>query len=284
MKKTLLATAAAIAVMTTSASWAQRQDAPASGAQQPQRAPAAQQNAPAEKMAPSGQVAPSRANEGAASGNDRAQGTQVPPGQSRSTTGQSGAGGQMDRERSGPSGAQRQEGREGGADQPRTQQQQRGDGDRQTPRAQQDRPGQGNTAQDRDRPGAQDRDRPGQGTAQDRDRGRQNGNTAQDSDRQGGGTAAQGQRGGSGASVSLTTEQKTKIRSTVLTSNAPRVTNVDFSINVGTVVPRTVRVVAVPPTLIEIHPEWRGHMYFVHGDEIIVVEAGTMRIVAVLAV
>ena len=97
MKKTLLATVAAIAVMTTSASWAQRQDAPASGAQQPQRAPAAQQNAPAEKMAPSGQVAPSRANEGAASGNDRndrAQGTQVPPGQSRSTTGQSGAGGQ----------------------------------------------------------------------------------------------------------------------------------------------------------------------------------------------
>ena len=61
-------------------------------------------------------------------------------------------------------------------------------------------------------------------------------------------------------------------------------TNVNFSINVGTVVPRTVRVVAVPPPLIEIHPAWRGYMYFVHGDEIIVVEPDTLRIVAVLSV
>jgi hypothetical protein len=28
--------------------------------------------------------------------------------------------------------------------------------------------------------------------------------------------------------------------------------------------------VAVPPPLIKIHPEWRGHMYFVVGDQIIV--------------
>ena len=70
----------------------------------------------------------------------------------------------------------------------------------------------------------------------------------------------------------------------MLTSSAPRVTNVNFSINVGTVVPRTVRVVAVPPTLVEIHPEWRGYIYFVHDDEIIIVEPGTLRIVAVLSV
>ena len=49
----------------------------------------------------------------------------------------------------------------------------------------------------------------------------------------------------------------------MLTGNAPRVTNVNFTINVGTVVPRTVRVVAVPATLVEIHPAWRGYMYFV---------------------
>ena len=53
---------------------------------------------------------------------------------------------------------------------------------------------------------------------------------------------------------------------------------------VGTVVPRTVRLVAVPATLIEIHPAWRGYMYFVDGDEIIIVEPGTLRIVAVLDV
>jgi hypothetical protein len=94
---------------------------------------------------------------------------------------------------------------------------------------------------------------------------------------------AQGQ-GSPGGSVALTTEQKTKIRSSVLTGNAPRVTNVNFSINVGTVVPRTVRLVTVPATLVEIHPAWRGYMYFVHGDEIVIVEPGTMKIVTVIAV
>jgi hypothetical protein len=88
---------------------------------------------------------------------------------------------------------------------------------------------------------------------------------------------------GSGA-VSLTTEQKTQIRSTVLTSSAPRVTNVNFSINVGTVVPRTVRIVTVPDTIVRIHPAWRGYQYFVYNDEIIIVEPGTLRIIAVLVV
>ena len=46
--------------------------------------------------------------------------------------------------------------------------------------------------------------------------------------------------------VNLTTEQRTTIRQTVLTSNAPRATNINFSVNVGTVVPSSVRVVEVP--------------------------------------
>jgi hypothetical protein len=39
----------------------------------------------------------------------------------------------------------------------------------------------------------------------------------------------------------------------------------------GTTVPSSVRVVAVPPALIEIYPQWRGHMYFVIGDQIILI-------------
>jgi hypothetical protein len=50
------------------------------------------------------------------------------------------------------------------------------------------------------------------------------------------------------------------------------------------VVPRTVRVAPLPVTIVEIEPEWRGYMYFVSGDEIIVVEPGSLRIVAVLDV
>jgi hypothetical protein len=84
--------------------------------------------------------------------------------------------------------------------------------------------------------------------------------------------------------VSLTTEQKTTIRTTVLTSSAPRVTNVNFDIKVGVVIPRTVRVAPLPVTIVEIEPEWRGYMYFVSGDEIIIVEPRSLRIVAVLVV
>jgi hypothetical protein len=88
-----------------------------------------------------------------------------------------------------------------------------------------------------------------------------------------------------GSSVTLTTEQRTKIRESVLRgSNAPRVSKVDFNISVGTVVPRSVHVVTVPQTIVEIHPEWRGYDYFVYNDEIIIIEPGSMKIIAVIDV
>jgi hypothetical protein len=82
----------------------------------------------------------------------------------------------------------------------------------------------------------------------------------------------------------LTAEQRTRIRTTVLAGNdVPRVNNVNFSIRVGTVVPTSVRVVAVPATLIEIYPQWREHYYFVVRDEIVIVDRDH-RIVSVVAV
>ena len=86
--------------------------------------------------------------------------------------------------------------------------------------------------------------------------------------------------------MKLTSEQRTTIRTTVLQgSNAPRVTNVNFSLNVGTVVPRTgVTLVAVPPTLVEIYPAWRGYLYFIVGERIIIVDPNSYEIVAVLVV
>jgi hypothetical protein len=74
----------------------------------------------------------------------------------------------------------------------------------------------------------------------------------------------QAQQGQSGGKVALTTAQRTKIRETVLVGgNAPRATNVNFSVTVGTTVPTSVRVVAVPQVLVEIYPEYRRHMHFV---------------------
>jgi hypothetical protein len=85
--------------------------------------------------------------------------------------------------------------------------------------------------------------------------------------------------------VSLTTEQKSTIRSKVLTTAAPRLEgSPDFDVKIGAVVPRTVRVSPVPQTIVEIEPAWRGFMYFVRGDEIVIVDPHTLAIVAVLEV
>ena len=137
---------------------------------------------------------------------------------------------------------------------------------------------QGQAPRDQDRQGQaprdQDRQRQGQG---------QQGQGQRDQDRVQQGER-EGQRSGN-VSVSFTTEQRTKIRETVFkSSNAPRVSNVSFSLNVGTAVPRTVRVVDVPDVIVEVHPEWRGYRYFIVNDELVIVEPDTLKIVAVIDV
>ena len=102
--------------------------------------------------------------------------------------------------------------------------------------------------------------------------------------RQGSGAAAQ-QTGGraSNATVTLNENQRTHIQQTVFTRpDVPRVERVNFNLAVGTVVPEHVRVVAVSQELVEIRPEWRDDMYFVTGDDIVIVDH-SHRIVAIVA-
>jgi hypothetical protein len=87
-----------------------------------------------------------------------------------------------------------------------------------------------------------------------------------------------------GGRVTLNEEQRTKIRQTVLAGrNVPRVDRVNFTVDVGIEVPREVRIVEVPPTLIEINPQWRGYQYFVVEDDIVIVDR-SRKIVARLPV
>lgn len=88
-------------------------------------------------------------------------------------------------------------------------------------------------------------------------------------------------QGAAGTSASLSTEQRTQIRSTI--KGQQRATNVNFSISVGTRVPRAgVRFYPVSRQLVQIYPSWRGYDYFLVGDQIIVVNPRTLEIVAVL--
>jgi hypothetical protein len=94
------------------------------------------------------------------------------------------------------------------------------------------------------------------------------------------------EQGGGGANVSLNDQQRTQIRDSVINSrSAPRVNNPNFSVNVGTVVPRGhIHLVRVPGSLVRIEPRWRHFLYFVYNNEIVIVNPRTMRIVNVMPV
>jgi hypothetical protein len=170
-----------------------------------------------------------------------------------------------------PAGAQQQQ--PGGGSPGMTQDQQQPGGGSPGAQGQRQRPA---TGDDRDRQQTQGREQGDQqqrGTVQDRQRdGQKPGGTAQDKPQ------------GSGAKAQLSEQQRTKIRQSIVQGGrANRVDRVDFNISVGVVVPGSVRLVALPAPIVEIVPAYRGYLYFVVDDEIIIVEPGTLRIVAVIA-
>jgi hypothetical protein len=96
-------------------------------------------------------------------------------------------------------------------------------------------------------------------------------------------TTGQGAAGGRGA-ANLTTEQKTKIRTVVKEKvHAQPLTNVNFSISVGTVVPRSVHFYPLPAEVVTIYPQWRGYEFILVNDEIIIIEPSSYKIVAIIA-
>ena len=98
-------------------------------------------------------------------------------------------------------------------------------------------------------------------------------------------TTGQGVGASRGSSVNITPEHRTQIHDFIIKErSAPRVDHVEFNVSVGTVVPRSVRLVTVPRQIIEIEPEWRGYEYFMVGDQIVIVNPRSMEIVAVLDV
>jgi hypothetical protein len=91
---------------------------------------------------------------------------------------------------------------------------------------------------------------------------------------------------GNASGVTFNEEQRTRLRETVINARgAPRVSSVDFDLSVGTAIPRgRIQIVPVPEMLVQIQPEWRGFLYFVFRDELVIVDPSDMRIVAVVPV
>ena len=95
-----------------------------------------------------------------------------------------------------------------------------------------------------------------------------------------------GHNGLQGLQGNLSDEQRTKLRQTVIGAHgAPRVSHVDFDLAVGTVIPRgRIHIVPVPRMLVDLEPAWRGFLYFIYEDELVIVDPRDLRIVAVLPV
>jgi hypothetical protein len=130
-----------------------------------------------------------------------------------------------------------------------------------------------------------DRERSGASAREQRDRGRSEGSTTGQSERRfedrrdRSATVGRGER----TNFELNEQQRSRVRQVVISHrNIPRLSNVNFDIRVGTVVPRTVRFITVPEDIVRIYPRFRRHRIVIVGDEILIIDPVTLQIVAVL--
>lgn len=84
------------------------------------------------------------------------------------------------------------------------------------------------------------------------------------------------------ASVNINDQQRTRISTSISHLNVQPLTNVNFSLSVGTAVPRDVRLQPLPAEVVEIVPQYRGYNFVLVKDEIVIVEPSSYKIVAVL--
>lgn len=84
------------------------------------------------------------------------------------------------------------------------------------------------------------------------------------------------------ASVNINDQQRTRVAQSITRLNVQPLNNVNFSLTVGTSVPRDVRLQTLPSDVVEVVPQYRGYSFFVVRDEIVIVEPSTYQIVTVL--
>lgn len=86
--------------------------------------------------------------------------------------------------------------------------------------------------------------------------------------------------------VQITKEKKTVIRERVITKAPKRYTRneINFNLSVGTAIPSTYVIYDLPPTFIEIVPEYQGYDYIVVGDVLLIIDPDTREIVDVVQV
>ena len=127
---------------------------------------------------------------------------------------------------------------------------------------------------------AGDRDNNMKAEGRDADKNKMNAETKTGTETKTGDSKTVGQAGAGGK---LSTEQRTKISSVIKEQHVQSVTNVNFSISVGTRVPREgVSFHPLPTEIISIYPDWRGYEFILVHDQIVVINPNSLEIVAVI--
>jgi outer membrane biosynthesis protein TonB len=85
------------------------------------------------------------------------------------------------------------------------------------------------------------------------------------------------------AAVPMSTEQNARFRETVKGEKVERLTNVPFSLSIGEEVPRSVHYHRLPARIVEYAPQYRDFDYILVGDDILILDPRTHRIVAVIS-
>jgi hypothetical protein len=216
-------------------------------APQPERAPAAQQSAPAEKIAPSMKAGEHK--------------TPETTGQAPQETAPGASGG----------GRATQDMKPNNEKSPGTTGQAPGNASPDTPRS-------GASSNDKNSKGKMRSDEKG-GAGMNRTEDRTGpARSNQSTERERSTTTGQGAAAGS---AKLSTEQRTKI-TTVIRQHKVEPTRLNVSVRVGTRIPDSVHFYPLPVQVVEVYPEWRGFDYILVGNQILVVDPATHEIVDIL--
>lgn len=84
------------------------------------------------------------------------------------------------------------------------------------------------------------------------------------------------------SAIDMTPEQETEVRQ-IFVETAPEPVVVDFDVATGVVVPDTVTLQPLPPTVVEVVPDYADYQYFALEDgRIVIVEPTTLEVVYIL--
>jgi Protein of unknown function (DUF1236) len=93
---------------------------------------------------------------------------------------------------------------------------------------------------------------------------------------------AAGTSAGGRGQVQVTEQQRTQIHERLSHVRVDRIDHPQFSVSIGAVIPRSVHIEVLPPEIVEIVPEYQGFDYVMVGDEILIVDPGSLQIIAVI--